>query len=102
VADCPQGNGTAADIKAYVECRDGCINDNYLTTDSPSSPTSGSKTTGTDSQQTGDADSDSDSGDSDNGSSDGGSGGDDDSAASALAMGSSFGLVAVLVAVFAL
>ncbi|KAI0542906.1 hypothetical protein GGR58DRAFT_1702 [Xylaria digitata] len=32
VADCPQGNGTAADNQAYADCVEKCIGDFYYTT----------------------------------------------------------------------
>jgi hypothetical protein len=39
VANCDQGEGSEADIQAYILCRDGCINENFYTTDGTPSPT---------------------------------------------------------------
>lgn len=47
VANCDQGNGTAADNQAYANCVDSCIGENYFTS------------TGTPAQATGDSSSDS-------------------------------------------
>ncbi|KAL1883825.1 hypothetical protein VTK73DRAFT_7613 [Phialemonium thermophilum] len=42
VANCDQGNGTAADNAAFAKCRDNCIAQNYYTTSGTPQPTGGS------------------------------------------------------------
>lgn len=108
VSDCDQGKGTAAEIQAYIACRDDCIAKNYLTTGSSPAATgsSGDDVSGTQTSVKPTGSSASTSGaDSDNNQSSQTSGSAPtatDSAGSAVVVGSSLGLFAAFAAVVAM
>jgi hypothetical protein len=105
--NCPKGNGTEADVEAYISCRAGCYASYYFTTDgAPAGATggSGSSPTNTASGSDSTGDSEASGTGSAEGSEESGSGGDGgDSGAGAMGVSSAaLGLVAFLAAFVAL
>lgn len=102
VADCDQGSGTAADIKAYVECRDDCINEHYYANGGTPDAT-GAADSDADATATGVNASPSNSDDASSTTNDDSNSTDQPGAASAtVVMSSSLGLFVALAAAFAL
>ena len=109
IGNCPQGNGTEADIEAYRDCQAGCIASFFFTaTGIPAVATDATATDSTnDADTTGDSDSDSANGPNNDGDSNGDDAGseegtDDNGAGIIGVSGAAFGLAAFIATFVAL
>ena len=108
VRNCPQGNGTEAEIEAYRQCREGCFASYFFTGTGLPAGVATATDSADDADTTGDSDSESDDGDdnsdgSGTGSGDGDEEGTDGNGAEIISVsGAAFGLAAFMAVFVAL